>query len=98
MLMTQCSLKNYFIKSITIFLFIFILSPFTTKAQAVYQPYSYQFYQKLNSIQYSTETRQHTALKPFLIDSVMRPSYDSLMNLNFQERDSWLGRKIYNEH
>ncbi|WP_246012699.1 gliding motility protein RemB [Albibacterium bauzanense] len=96
--MTQCSLKNYFIKSIIIFLFIFILSPFTTKAQAVYQPYSYQFYQKLNSIQYSTETRQHTALKPFLIDSVMRPSYDSLMNLNFQERDSWLGRKIYNEH
>lgn len=98
MLMTQCSLKNNLIKSTTVFLFLLILSPFTTKAQAVYQPYSYQFYQKLNSIQYSTETRQHTALKPFLIDSVMRPSYDSLMNLNVQNRDSWLGRKIYNEH
>lgn len=96
--MTKCSLKNNLIKSAVFFLLLLILSPLNTKAQAVYQPYSYQFYQKLNSTQYSTETRQHTALKPFLIDSVMRPHYDSLMNLNVQTRDSWLGRKIYNEH
>ncbi|HUH18731.1 gliding motility protein RemB [Albibacterium sp.] len=96
--MTKCSLKNNLIKSAVFFLLLLILSPLNTKAQAVYQPYSYQFYQKLNSTQYSTETRQHTALKPFLIDSIMLPHYDSLMNLNVQTRDSWLGRKIYNEH
>src|SRR5690554_6077311 len=96
--MTKFSFKNNLIKLAVLFLFLLILNPIRTKAQAVYQPYSYQFYQKLNSIQYSTETRQHTALKPFLIDSIMRPRYDSLMNFNIRNRDSWLERKIYNEH
>jgi hypothetical protein len=98
MLMTQCSLKKNLFKLPAIFLFLLISSPIITRAQAVYQPYSYQFYQKLNPIQYNTETRQHTALKPFLIDSIMTPAYDSLMNVGVRERASWLGRKIHNEH
>lgn len=47
---------------------------------------------------YGKDTRQHTSVKPYIIDSVMRPSYDSLMNLGVSERKTWLGRKIFNEH
>lgn len=50
------------------------------RAQAQYQPYSYSFYQKFNKVQYSPDTRQHTALKPFLIDSALRPRFEALMN------------------
>ncbi|SEK63483.1 hypothetical protein SAMN05421740_102289 [Parapedobacter koreensis] len=67
-------------------------------AQSTYQPYSYQFYQKLNNVLYSTDTRLHTALKPFIIDSALQPRYDSLMQLGVTERASWGGRKLYNEH
>jgi hypothetical protein len=53
-----------------------------TFAQSVYQPYSYQFYQKLNSDLYSTKTREHTSLKPFFVDdSLLKIHYDSLMNV-----------------
>src|SRR5690606_24852292 len=68
------------------------------KAQALYQPYSYHFYQKLNSIQYSAETRQHTAIKPMIMDSILRPRYDSLMNIGVEEQEGWLSRKLFNEH
>src|SRR5690606_17485465 len=80
-------------------LFIFFLCPSLLFAQAQYQPYSYHFYQKLNKVQYSTFTRQHTALKPFLIDSTLRGTYDSLMNYGSgSKQGSWLERKVFSEH
>lgn len=67
-------------------------------AQSTYQPYSYHFYQKLNNQLYNTDTRFHTALKPMIIDSALRPAYDALMQLGITERKSWAERKLYNEH
>lgn len=90
--------KKHLIKLSFLLIISFGLSPITALAQAVYQPYSYQFYQKLNKIQYSTKTRQHTSLKPFIIDSVVQPLYDSLMNLGVKDQSSWLERKVFNEH
>ncbi|RYE21119.1 MAG: gliding motility protein RemB [Sphingobacteriales bacterium] len=70
-----------------------------TKAQSLYQPYSYQFYQKFNSELYSTDTRIHTALRPFIIDSLLQRTYDSLMNYGLDSsKHSWGYRKLFNEH
>ncbi|MEO6150266.1 MAG: gliding motility protein RemB [Mucilaginibacter sp.] len=70
-----------------------------TKAQSVYQPYSYQFYQKLNAELYSTDTRIHTALRPFIIDSLLQRTYDSLMNYGVDSAThSWGHRKLFSEH
>ncbi|WP_426669160.1 gliding motility protein RemB [Mucilaginibacter sp. McL0603] len=67
--------------------------------QSVYQPYSYDFYQKLNNDLYSTSTREHTALKPLIIDSVLRFHYDSIMNYGADgKQHSLLYRKLFNEH
>lgn len=70
------------------------------RAQSVYQPYSYQFYQKLNEDVYSTSSRQHSSLKPFFADdSLLKHHYDSLMNLgNDGKPHSWGYRKLFNEH
>jgi hypothetical protein len=69
-------------------------------AQAQYQPYSYQFYQKFNEDLYSTKTRIHTALKPFIIDGDLKHKYDSLMNVGVDtsRHHSWAYRKLFNEH
>ncbi|WP_028295377.1 hypothetical protein [Olivibacter sitiensis] len=67
-------------------------------AQSYYHPYSYQFYQKLNPVLYGKNTRQHTSIKPLLIDSVIQPSFDSLMYMGGRERTSWGGRKLWQEH
>ncbi|HVV55547.1 MAG TPA: hypothetical protein VHC47_09495 [Mucilaginibacter sp.] len=70
--------KKYRLFFITSLLSLMSLGSF---AQVVYQPYSYQFYQKLNSVLYSTNTREHTSIKPlFVDDSLLKPLYDSLMN------------------
>ncbi|MCL4641647.1 MULTISPECIES: gliding motility protein RemB [Olivibacter] len=66
--------------------------------QSYYQPYSYQFYQKMNRVLYSKDTRLHTSIKPMIIDSVIQPLYDSLMQVGVKDRHSWLGRKLFNEH
>jgi hypothetical protein len=70
-------------------------------AQLIYQPYSYQFYQKLNTPMYSPATALHTSLKPYFISdtSALRPKYDSLMNVNGNgEGKSWLHRIFFNQH
>ncbi|TWR30421.1 gliding motility protein RemB [Mucilaginibacter pallidiroseus] len=62
---------------------VLLLAGGITKAQSVYQPYSYDFYQKFNTDAYSTKTRLHTAMKPYLVDdSLLRARYDSLMDVN----------------
>jgi hypothetical protein len=69
-------------------------------AQSVYQPYSYQFYQKFGADLYSTKTSAHTAIKPFFVDdSLIAHTYDSLMNIG--EKDpgkTWGHKKLFNEH
>ena len=69
-------------------------------AQVDYQPYSYQFYQKLNEDVYSISTRQHTALKPlFMDDTLLKRHYDSLMNFgNDGKQHSLSYQKLFNEH
>jgi hypothetical protein len=69
-------------------------------AQSLYQPYNYQFYQKFNADLYSTKTRIHTSLKPFIIDSLLERRYDSLMNFGVDTsgHHTWAHRKLFNEH
>ncbi|OJW16492.1 gliding motility protein RemB [Mucilaginibacter sp. 44-25] len=69
------------------------------RSQALYQPYSYQLYQKFDAENYSTKTRLHTALKPSLIgDSVLMRSYDSIMNYGRYNGGNALYNKLFNEH
>ncbi len=70
------------------------------RAQSEYMPYSYQFYQKLNSSAYSINTNEHTALKPYFIDdSLLKPRYDSLMNYGADGKPhGWGHQKLFNEH
>ncbi|MBE9585402.1 gliding motility protein RemB [Mucilaginibacter sp. JRF] len=86
-------------KKIFTLIFLIVSSALVTRAQSVYQPYSYQFYQKLNADVYSTKTRVHSALKPFLVDdSLLRRSYDSLMNYGSDGDHSAGYRKLFTEH
>ena len=86
--------------SLILFIAINFLFAGTAFSQTEYQPYSYQFYQKLNSDMYSISTREHTSLKPsFLDDSLLKPHYDSLMNYGSDgKQHSLLYRKLFNEH
>ena len=79
---------------------IFTVAIITGRAQSVYQPYSYQFYQKLDPEVYSTNTREHTTIKPFFVDdSVLRAHFDTLMHLGADNKaHSWGYRKLFNEH
>jgi len=89
-------MKKIYALIITLLLFVVV-----AKAQSEYQPYSYQFYQKFNSDAYSTKTRAHTTLKPFIVDSLFRHTFDSLMTANDDKdgrKRSWAHRKIFNEH
>lgn len=69
-------------------------------AQTEYQPYSYDFYQKLNAVLYSTHSNEHTALKPsFMDDSLLKARYDSIMNYGSDgKQHSLLYQKLFNEH
>jgi len=96
--MKQTYTGNNFFRLFVILLVILSILPFISKAQPTYQPYSFHFYQKMNKVQYSWDTKQHTAVKPMIIDSIMLPLYDSLMNIGIKERSTWAGRKIWNEH
>ncbi|WP_245447244.1 gliding motility protein RemB [Mucilaginibacter celer] len=69
-----------------------------SKAQSVYLPNSYQLYQKFNADIYSVKSSSHTSLRPFLIDSTILHTYDSVMNVGIRERKTWGGRKLFNEH
>jgi len=60
--------------------FIVFLNINYTRAQSVYQPYSYQFYQKFNADLYSVKTNFHSSIKPYQVDdSLLKHAYDSLM-------------------
>jgi len=70
------------------------------RSQSIYQQYSYQFYQKLNADVYSTQTRQHSSLRPFFADdSVIKRRYDSLMNYGSDGKShGGVYAKLFNEH
>src|ERR1700743_1582873 len=71
------------------------------KAQLMYQPYSYQFYQKLDNAAYSPSNNLHTSLKPYLItdSSAIRPLYDSLLMLNVDNKSkSWVNHVLFSGH
>lgn len=91
---------TYLKYSLVFFMSISLLFADKASAQTEYQPYSYQFYQKLNSDFYSTGTREHTSLKPyFLGDSTLKKHYDSLMNYGLDGKPhSLLYRKLFTEH
>jgi hypothetical protein len=70
-------------------------------AQLIYQPYSYQFYQKLDAPAYSPATELHTALKPYLFSdsSQIRRAYDSLtMQHTDNTGKSWAHRALFSGH
>jgi len=79
---------------------LFLITVGVSQAQVIYQPYSYDFYQKLDEEAYSTSTREHTAIKPFFIDdTILKAHYDSLMNYNNDgKQHSWGYRKLFQEH
>lgn len=87
-------------KHLTSFLLLILISG-AARAQLMYQPYSYQFYQKLNEQVYSTSTKLHTSLKPFLISdtSKLRPLYNHLMELDVDNSQrSWLNHILFTGH
>ncbi|SDD26371.1 protein involved in gliding motility RemB [Mucilaginibacter pineti] len=78
---------------------VLLFSAQLSKAQSVYLPSSYQLYQKFNGDIYSVKSSFHTSLRPFLIDSLISHTYDSVLNVGVStDRKSWLNRKIFNEH
>src|ERR1700761_8116869 len=82
-------------------IFLLLLFAGAVRAQIQYQPYSYQFYQKLNTPAYSPSTNLHTALKPYLItdSSAIRPLYDTLLELNVDNsKRSWFNHLLFTGH
>jgi hypothetical protein len=87
------------LKCLILFTGIILLSAQVSKSQSVYLPYSYQFDQKFDATVYSVNNSLHTSLKPFLIDSSLRPTYNALMHVGVDStRKGWILRKIFNEH
>jgi len=87
------------VKKITLIAAIMAFAVQFGKAQAVYVPYSYQLDQKFNASIYSLDNSFHTSLKPFLVDSIIAPKYNEIMNRLYDStRKSWVIRKIFNEH
>ncbi|GAB3923797.1 gliding motility protein RemB [Mucilaginibacter myungsuensis] len=88
-------------KKTFILLTAMLCSAVIVKAQSEYMPYGYQFYQKFNKDLYSTKSRIHSTIKPFIVDSLLQPTYDSLMNINVKDdgvKRSWAYRKVFQEH
>jgi hypothetical protein len=83
-----------------VFFFITLFS-MTIDAQVQYQPYSYQFYQKLNDSIYSTKNNFHSSIKPYLIDApALSSKYNTLINYGTDTvgSHSWVHRKLFDEH
>ncbi|MEB0261647.1 MULTISPECIES: gliding motility protein RemB [unclassified Mucilaginibacter] len=86
-------------KRIFISLTLLLVTAGIARSQSVYQPYSYDFYQKFNADAYSTKTRLHTTIKPFFVDdSLLMHRYDSIMNYGDNGSTNILYRKLFNEH
>jgi len=94
-------LLNILKQSRLLLVFLSVLLVNQVKAQLIYQPYSYQFYQKLNTPEYSIDSRLHTSLKPyFLSDSnQVHTAYDSIMNFKINKPGlNWVIRAVFTGH
>lgn len=80
-------------------LFLLLGAAFSLRAQQI-TPYSYYQYQKLNKSLYSIHTRFHTSLKPVISDdTTVMHQLDSLLDVGTDRpRNTWVGRKLFNEH
>ena len=89
--------KNY---KIIVLFFITFITCAKGYSQVIYQPYSYPFYQKLNSTVYSVNTSLHTSLKPYcIIDSGLKAGFDSLTKTDSNGyKRSWLYRVFFYQH
>lgn len=90
-------------KSVFIALFVFACSTSVNAQETPNQimPYSYQFYQKLNTEVYNPETRFHSSIRGYFSDDpLLQEKYYNLMNENVDTRvrRSWLRRKLTDEH
>jgi len=79
-------------------LFVTSIIPHFSHAQIDVQPYSYQYYQKLNNVLYTPETRFHTSSKPFIFSGKLLEVKDSLADVYPTSSKNWFMRKIFNEH
>jgi hypothetical protein len=87
------------IKKILLLLVVILALTQTSRSQSVYAPYSYEFYQKFNADVYSVNNSYHTALKPYLIDSIIAPKYNAITSIGVDtSRKNYFLRKIFNEH
>jgi len=91
-------MKNIFLTILGLILFTAIHVNAQTPHQI--QPYSYDFYQKLNKDIYDRNSRIHSSLKPYFIDdSLISHSADSILNYGIDTlRKGFLARKFFNEH
>lgn len=82
-----------------ILLLAVVSSSLSVFSQTGFQPYSYQLNQKLNSVLYSTQTRAHTAIKPFLSDSLLEAVTDSVLSNPYYAKRANNGyRGLFNGH
>ena len=72
------------LNSVRLLFFFAILLSNKGDAQVVFQPYSYQFYQKMNTEVFNSALDFHTSIKPYLLpdEGDLRNHYDSLMTPN----------------
>jgi len=97
----QKILKSIRMRKKILFIAVLFLIKTSVQAQAVYLPYAYQFYQKLDSSVYSNQSRFHSSMKPFLVDDpLISQQYQSLMNAGVDSigKRSWVHRKLFDEH
>ncbi|MBB5638269.1 hypothetical protein HDE68_004198 [Pedobacter cryoconitis] len=87
--------------SLALFFILMLMKTEQGNAQLIFQPYSYQFYQKLNKTIYSSDINLHTAIKPYFISdsSYLRPLYDSLTT-NHREttKRNFIQRILFDQH
>jgi hypothetical protein len=86
----------------TILIALLMILGYVSKAQTPnnYQPFSFDFYQKLNKQVYDVNSSFHSAFKPyFQDDSLLKPTIDSFYNYGEDTlKRSWVHRKLLNEH
>lgn len=88
----------HMINKYILFITFLTLANQSASAQAQYEPYSFQSYQKLNNQLYNTADRQHTSIRPFFGNRTFKSlELDSLRLINTNKRN-WVSRKLFDEH
>lgn len=87
-------------KILTLFLLILLGSAIKAQTPNQYQPYSFEFYQRLNPAAYNNTNSFHSAIKPYFIDdSVLSNPINDFKNIGIDSgKKSWVHRKLFREH